>query len=228
MCTGCTCTDAPALGKDHKSKGARAREFTQTCASAPAHGPSPGTRTPTRIHRHVVLRHLGQFLSKKVGNENLIWESPGFIWRSPKGEKKIITMLEFLCLVLAGYNTFSRAPGTVLGAGGVVHSNSCRGLKHTLQLFTSSIHTRFPGHLSDQQPPSIPGLTLDSRAVQIPGPCASLSLFYRLGRARGCKKLQLGSRRWAPWLPGSEALNFANLPQRQGDVAQPLNPVLRD
>ena len=70
-------------GKDHNPKGARARVFTQTCALAPAHGQCPGTRMPTCIHKHVLLTHLGYFLSKKVGSENLIWESVGFIGRSP-------------------------------------------------------------------------------------------------------------------------------------------------
>lgn len=37
------------------------------------------------LHRHALLRHLGHFLPKKIGNEPLMWESPGFIWRSPKG-----------------------------------------------------------------------------------------------------------------------------------------------
>lgn len=32
---------------------------------------------------------------------------------------------------------------------------------------------------------------------------------------------------WVP-RPGSEAGNFANLPQRLGDVAQPLSPVRGD
>lgn len=44
----CTCTDAPTRGNDYKPKDARARVFTELCALAPAHGPRPGTRTPTQ------------------------------------------------------------------------------------------------------------------------------------------------------------------------------------
>lgn len=40
-------------------------------------------------------------------------------------------------------------------------------------------------------------------------------------------QLPLRERIWVPG-PGSEAGNFANLPQWLGDVAQPLSPVRGD
>lgn len=73
ICVCAACVQMPQReGRTTKPKDARARVFTQTCASAPAHGRGAGTRTPTRIHRHVLLTHLGHFLSKKVRNENPI------------------------------------------------------------------------------------------------------------------------------------------------------------
>lgn len=41
------------------------------------------------LYRHVLLRHLGHFLSKKVGNEHLIWQYQGSSGGRPRGRKKL-------------------------------------------------------------------------------------------------------------------------------------------
>lgn len=59
----------------------RVRVCSQSCVLWLPH--MARARARGRLHGRVVLTHLGHFFSKKVGNQNLIWESPGFIWRSP-------------------------------------------------------------------------------------------------------------------------------------------------
>jgi hypothetical protein len=159
VCTRCTCIDTPMRRKKHQSKDACARAFTQPCASAPAHGPRPGTR---RLLNNTSIWGTF-FFPKKIGNENPIWESPGFTWRLPKELKRIVTTPECLSLVWAGHHAFSRAGG--VGVGRLL-CNSCRALfkKHgnihpAALHFLPYLYTILspPIYHSNQQPPSIAG-----------------------------------------------------------------------